>query len=82
MELSAHRPPGVAPVGPREVQGRHLPHPGGLGAAPPAFVGVPTASLSAPRGFRPGDRDPIAVARSREVGRLADFSREEKRGPI
>jgi hypothetical protein len=44
-------PPGVAPVGPREVQGRYPPHPGGLGTAvaAPAFVGGPTASLSAPR---------------------------------
>jgi hypothetical protein len=28
-------PPGEAPVGPREVQGRYLPHPGGHDAAVP-----------------------------------------------
>jgi hypothetical protein len=67
---------------PREVQEHHLPNLGGLGAAPPAFVGAPNSSLRAYRGLRPGDRDPIAVARSREVSRLADLGREEKELPF
>ena len=67
---------------PREVQEHHLPNLGGLGAAPPAFVGAPNSSLRAYRGLLPGDRDPIAVARSREVDRLADLSREEKELPF
>jgi hypothetical protein len=67
---------------PREVQEHHLPNLGGLGAAPPAFIGAPNSSLRAYRGPLPGDRDPIAVARSREVGRLADLSREEKEVPF
>jgi hypothetical protein len=77
MELSPSPLQGELPF-PREVQEHHPPHPGGLGAAPPAFVGAPNSSLRAYRGPLPGDRDPIAVARSREVGRLADLSREEK----
>jgi hypothetical protein len=75
-------PPGEAPVGPGEVQEHHPPHPGGLGAAPPAFVGAPNSSLRAYRGLLPGDRDPIAVARSREVVRIADLGREEKELPF
>ena len=42
----------------------------------------PNSSLRAYRGLRPGDRDPIAVARSREVSRLADLGREEKELPF
>jgi hypothetical protein len=67
---------------PREVQEHHLPNLGGLGAAPPAFVGAPNSSLRAYRGLLPGDRDPIAVARSREVVRIADLGREEKELPF
>jgi hypothetical protein len=42
----------------------------------------PNSSLRAYRGLRPGDRDPIAVARSREVVRIADLGREEKELPF
>jgi hypothetical protein len=67
---------------PREVQEHHLPNLGGLGAAPPAFIGAPNSSLRACRGLLPGDRDPIAVAKSREVGKAAYLSREDKVVPF
>jgi hypothetical protein len=81
MDLSAHRPAG----GNSHSQGKSRSTTsllGGLGAAPPAFIGAPNSSLRAYRGFRPGDRDPIAVAKSREVGHFADLSREEKELPF
>jgi hypothetical protein len=55
-------PPGAAPVGPGEVQDRHLPHPGGHDAAVPrrlssAFPILPLA----PPGSCPGDWDTAAA---------------------
>jgi hypothetical protein len=74
-------PPGVAPVGPGEVQRRHPPHPGGLDAAVPRRLSsAPPIPLLAPPGFRPGDWETAAADPggpvSHEAGRLTDLDRD------
>jgi hypothetical protein len=78
MVHSTHRPPEVAPVGPGEVQRRHLPHPGGHDAAVPRRLSsAPPIPLPAPPGSCPGDWDAIAAGAgglaSHEAGRLTDL---------
>jgi len=76
-------PPGVAPVGPREVQGRYPPHPGGHDAAVPRRLSsaAPPPPL-APPGLCPGDWETVTANPggpvSHEAGRLTDLSREEE----
>ena len=80
-------PPGVAPVGPREVQGRYPPHPGGHDAAVPCRLSsaAPPPPL-APPGSCPGDWDTVATGSggpvSHEVTRLGGLSREEEALPF
>jgi hypothetical protein len=78
MDFSIHHPPGAAPVGPREVQGRYPPHPGGHDAAVPrrlssAFPPPPLA----PPGSCPGDWETVTAGPggpvSHEAGRLTDL---------
>jgi len=78
-------PPGAAPVGPGEVQERHLPHPGGHDAAVPRRLSsVPLIPLPAPPGLSPqglGNRDRLwetvtacpGGPVSHEAGRLTDL---------
>jgi hypothetical protein len=62
MDHSIHHPPGVAPVGPGEVQRRHLPHPGGLDAAVPRRLSsAPPILPLAPPGSCPGDWDTVTA---------------------
>jgi hypothetical protein len=74
-------PPGVAPVGPGEVQRRHPPHPGGHDAAVPRRLSsAPPIPLLAPPGFCPGDWDTVTANPggpvSHEAGRLTDLDRD------
>jgi hypothetical protein len=81
MDYSLHHPSEAAPVGPEEVQGRHLPHPGGHDAAVPRRLSsaFPIPPL-APPGFCPGDWDTAAACPggpvSHEAGRLTSLGRE------
>jgi hypothetical protein len=80
-------PPGEAPVGPREVQGRHPPHPGGLDAAVPRRLSsaAPPPPL-APPGSCPGDWETAAANPggpvSHEAVRLDSLGREKKELPF
>jgi hypothetical protein len=81
MELSFHRPPEAAPVGPREVQGRYPPHPGGHDAAVPRRLSsaAPPPPL-APPGSCPGDWETVTANPggpiSHEAGRLTSLDRD------
>jgi hypothetical protein len=83
MELSAHHPSGAAPVGPREVQGRYPPHPGGHDAAVPRRLSLaaPPPPL-APPGLCPGDWETAAANSggpvSHEAGRLTSLVEKRK----
>jgi hypothetical protein len=71
-------PPGAAPVGPRGVQGRYPPHPGGHDAAVPRRLSsaAPPPPL-APPGSCPGDWETVTANPggpvSHEAGRLTDL---------
>jgi hypothetical protein len=84
MDLSVHRP---ARGGSRRTKGGPGPLPPSSGrprrgGAAPAFVGGPTASLSAP-GSCPGDWETVAANPggpvSHEAGRLTDLRRRSLR---
>jgi hypothetical protein len=83
MDFSAIAPPGEAPVGPREVQGRYPPHPGGHDAAVPRRLSsaAPPPPL-APPGLSPwglGNRaaNPGGPV-SHEAGRLTSLVEKRK----
>jgi hypothetical protein len=74
-------PPGAASIGPGEVQGRHLPHPGGHDAAVPRRLSSAfPIPLLAPPGLCPGDWDTAASdpggPASHEAGRLTSLASE------
>jgi hypothetical protein len=77
-------PPGVAPVGPGEVQEHHPPHPGGHDAAVPRRLSsVLPIPLPAPLGLCPRDWETVTAnpggPASHEAGRLTDLRRQSLR---